>query len=619
MTTSEAWKERYRARVVHWTVPAESNRRRALAGSNRSGVSQLYAWDLDTGGLTQVTDRKEGTTGGAISPDGRWIYYLDDRKGDEIGHLVRVPANGLDASGEKAHPLDLTPEMPLYTPSDLVSSPSGETLAFAASMSDSVTVFVLPDPEMAAGGEARPVYRTDTLGGVVAFDDSGALVYVTTGEREKKARYSLLAIDVRTGERVNELWDGPGSSIGRVIPSPIPGDTRVVASTDVTGDRRPILWDARTGERVDLPCGDGPGEVIPWDWSPDGREILICRIFAARQELACVNVESGEVRRLDHRPGVYGYFGETGTWFAGDGNIVAQWQDAAHPATVVLLDRETGHVIRELLPPTPVPDSPAWRSAGWTTEDGQEIQGWLLTPPGGGPFPTILDTHGGPESVSMEAFAPRSQAWVDHGFAVLAVNYRGGTTFGRAFKEAIWGHPGDLEVKDMVAGRQWLVDNRVARPDQVFLSGWSYGGYLTLHALGTAPGLWAGGMAGVAVADWVSEYEDENDVLRAYDRALFGGTPAEKMEAFVKASPLTYTDQVDAPVLIIQGRNDTRCPARQVELYEAKMRAAGKPIEVIWFDAGHAASADVERAIEHQAAMLDFAKRVLAGPARARS
>jgi dipeptidyl aminopeptidase/acylaminoacyl peptidase len=78
----------------------------------------------------------------------------------------------------------------------------------------------------------------------------------------------------------------------------------------------------------------------------------------------------------------------------------------------------------------------------------------------------------------------------------------------------------------------------------------------------------------------------------------------------VKASPLTYADQVDAPVLIIQGRNDTRCPARQVELYEAKLRELGKPIEVIWFDAGHAA-ADVERAIEHQAAILDFAERVL--------
>lgn len=609
---SDAWKERYRTRVVQWTQPAERNRTRALAASNRSGVMQLYAWDLDTNELMQVTDRPTGTVSGSISADGRWIHYLEDRKGDEIGHWVRVPANGADGSGRKPEPVDLTPELPLYTPDDLLSSPTGETLAFGAAMDDGVTVFVLPDPATGGDGEARPVYRTDTLAGVAGFDESGRLLYVLTAERTRRARYSLLAIDVKTGQTVGELWDGPESSIGRVKPSPIHGDTRVVASTDVAGDRRPILWDARTGERTELPVGEGPGEVIPWDWSPDGREILICRINAAVQELSLVDVETGTVRCLDHAPGVYGFFGETGTWFSADGQIVAQWQDATHPPQVVLLDRETGNLVRELLPPTPVPASRPWGSVTFNSDDGQEIQGWLTTPPGDGPFPAVIDTHGGPESVSMEAFAPRAQSWVDHGFAVLTINYRGGTTFGRAFKESIWGHPGEFEVLDMVAGRSWLIDNGIARPDQVFLTGWSYGGYLTLHALGTAPGLWAGGMAGVAVADWVTEYEDENDVLRAVDRAMFEGTPDEKMGAYVKASPLTYAGAVDAPVLIIQGRNDTRCPARQVELYEAKMRELGKPIEVIWFDAGHAAGADVERAIEHQGAMIEFAQRVLA-------
>jgi dipeptidyl aminopeptidase/acylaminoacyl peptidase len=227
----------------------------------------------------------------------------------------------------------------------------------------------------------------------------------------------------------------------------------------------------------------------------------------------------------------------------------------------------------------------------------------------------MFDSHGTFMPVafgSMESFAPRAQSWVDRGFAVLTVNYRGGTTFGRAFKEAIWGHPGELEVRDMVGGHRWLIEQGIAREGVVFASGWSYGGYLTLHALGTAPGLWAGGMAGIAVADWVSEYEDENDVLRAYDRALFGGPPSTHMDAYVRASPLTYVDAVDAPVLVIQGRNDTRCPARQVELYEAAMRERGKPIEVVWFDAGHAAGADIERAIEHQELMLEFAERVLA-------
>jgi len=133
-----------------------------------------------------------------------------------------------------------------------------------------------------------------------------------------------------------------------------------------------------------------------------------------------------------------------------------------------------------------------------------------------------------------------------------------------------------------------------------------------LQALGTRPDLWAGGLAGVAIADWVLKYEDAADTLKAYNAALFGGTPKDKPEQYAASSPITYAENVKAPVLIIQGRNDTRTPARQVEMYEQRMKALGKPIEVHWFDAGHMGSfAQVEQAIEHLEIMLRFAYRVL--------
>jgi dienelactone hydrolase/Tol biopolymer transport system component len=593
----DRWKERFRARVVHWTRPAAGDRRRALAVSNRTGVAQLYSWDLATGELKQVTDRPDGTTEGAISAAGDRIYYLDDSQGDEIGHWVGVPAEG----GE---PVDLTPGLPLYTSEDLHHSADGRWAAFTGALDDGHTVFLLE-----ADGP-REIYRSSGMCWIAGFDHDGRLLAVMTNERTGRSRYSVVLFDTRTGDRVAELWDGPESSLSSIRFSPLPGDQRVLGASDASGERRAFLWDPRSGQRDELPVG-GPGETFPFDWSADGTEILLCRVHGAVQELSIYEVETHRLRSLDHPAGMYGFFGETGMWFDADGGIVAQWQDATHPATVVLLDNRTGRPLRELLPPTPVPPSLPWRSVTFTVDDDQPIQAWLCTPEGEGPFAAVIETHGGPESVAMQAFLPRAQAWVDRGFAYLTVNYRGSTTFGRQFREAIWGRPGELEVRDIVAARQWLVDTGIADPDRVFKAGWSYGGFLTLHALGTAPGLWAGGMAGIAVADWVSEYEDENDVLRAFDRALFGGSPDEKMEAYVRASPITYADRVDAPVLIIQGRNDTRCPARQVELYEARMRELGKPIEVIWFDAGHAAGADVERAIEHHAAMMDFASRVL--------
>jgi len=488
-------------------------------------------------------------------------------------------------------------------------------MAFTAVVDDHHTVYVMPDPASGDTGTARELYRTSYSAGTPGWDSSGRLLTVATTERTGLARFSVIVFDVETGERVGELWDGPESSISSVEFSPVAGDARLVAASDLHGSLRPLIWNPRSGERHDLELGDygeGESEIVPWDWSPDGSKILLARVSNAVQRLAIYDVAGAELRELDHPAGTYGFFGEIGNWFNADADIVVQWQDATHALTTVLLDGATGHLKAELLKPEPAPPpSRPWRSVTYEVEGSQPIQAWLSLPEGEGPFPTVIETHGGPESATMESFSPRGQIWTDHGYAYFSINYRGSTTFGREFKESIWGHPGELEVRDIVAGRQWLVERGIAIPDQVFLTGWSYGGFLTLHGLGTAPGLWAGGMAGIAVADWVSEYEDENDALRAYDRALFGGTPAEKMDDYVKASPLTYCAAVDAPVMIIQGRNDTRCPARQVELYEARMRELGKPCDVTWFDAGHAAGANIEQMIGFIGSMLDFANGVL--------
>jgi dipeptidyl aminopeptidase/acylaminoacyl peptidase len=602
------WQARFRTRIVQWTLPAIANRGRALAASNRTGVTQLYGWNVDTNQLTQLTNRKTGTTAGTISADGRWAHYVDDAAGDELGHWVRLPIEG-------GTPFDLTPMLPRYASYDLRTTRDGRWLAFTAIVDDLHTVYLMPDPASGATTPPRIVYQTPTNAGIFGFDATGQLLGAMTAEKTGLSRFSLVVFDVATGERVGELWDGEESSINSAQFSGVAGDSRIIAASDVSGANRPLIWDPRTGERHDLQLGEwgaGETEISAFDWSVDGSSILLNRVADAVQRLAIYEPAGGNLRRLDHPDGVYGYFGEVGNWFNEENDIVVVWQDAGHPSTIALLDGQTGRLKRELLQPEPSPPtSRPWRSISYEGAGGEPIQAWLALPEGEPPFPAVVDTHGGPESVAMNQFAPRAQAWLDHGYAYLTLNYHGSTTFGRAFKESIWGHPGELEVRDIVCGREWLVQHGIARPDEIFLTGWSYGGYLTLQGVGTAPGLWAAGLAGIAVADWVSEYEDENDGLRAYDRALFFGTPQEKMDAYVKASPLTYCERVDAPVLIIQGRNDTRCPARQVELYEARMRELGKPIEVIWFDAGHAAGADIERTIGHIGAMLEFAHKIL--------
>jgi dipeptidyl aminopeptidase/acylaminoacyl peptidase len=109
-------------------------------------------------------------------------------------------------------------------------------------------------------------------------------------------------------------------------------------------------------------------------------------------------------------------------------------------------------------------------------------------------------------------------------------------------------------------------------------------------------------MAARAIADWTLLYEDENETMRSFQRLMFGGTPDEKPDAHEKSSPVTYAEQVQAPILVIQSSNDTRSPARQMQAYEVKLRSLGKQIEVRWFATGHGLHVQEQRIVhlEHK-------------------
>ena len=155
--------------------------------------------------------------------------------------------------------------------------------------------------------------------------------------------------------------------------------------------------------------------------------------------------------------------------------------------------------------------------------------------------------HGGPEAADDDSYRARRAAYVDAGYAVVHVNYRGSTGYGSVWRDALTGRPGLTELEDVGAVYDALVAEGVVDPQRALLSGGSWGGFLTLLGLGTQPERWAAGIAEVPVADYLAAYEDEMEGLRAYDRALFGGSPEEKHDVYVRSSPITYVDAVAAP------------------------------------------------------------------------
>lgn len=592
------WKQRYRLPVT-WVAIAKAAPERGLAISNRSGVFQLYAWGVGGGEMRQLTHTPTGKIGGYLSPDGRYVYYLDDEAGNEIGHFVRVKFEG----GE---PEDITPDMPPYASWNISVSRDASALGFMAAGPEGYKFYTMPLGEGGSLGAPALLHETRSLAGGLVLSADGATALLESSERSGRPEYSLLAFDLASGERVGELWDGEDTSVEGARFSPLAGDSRVLASSNRSGIGRPLIWDARSGERFDLDLGAIEGEVYPQDWSADGGRILLAQLHNAVHQLFVYDLASGALSKLGHPAGTL-----NGAFFAPNGEIYVHWEDSTHEMQLLALDGDTGAQWRAVLSPgVETPPGRPWRSFSFPSSDGQLIQGWVATPEGEGPFPTILETHGGPTAVTTEHFSAGAQSWLDHGFAFATINYRGSVTFGKQFERQIWGDLGHWEVEDMVAARDYLVSDGIARHDEILLTGWSYGGYLTLMGLGKRPELWAGGMAGIAIADWSIQYEDTADTLKGYQVALLGGTPEEKPEQYAASSPITYAERVQAPVLVIQGSNDTRCPPRPLRMYEEKLRALGRDIEVEWFEAGHG-SYVVEQSIEHQERMLRFAYRVL--------
>jgi dipeptidyl aminopeptidase/acylaminoacyl peptidase len=109
----------------------------------------------------------------------------------------------------------------------------------------------------------------------------------------------------------------------------------------------------------------------------------------------------------------------------------------------------------------------------------------------------------------------------------------------------------------------------------------------------------------VPVADYVTAYADEMEGLKAYDRALFGGSPDDVPDAYRRSSPLTYVENVQAPVLILAGENDPRCPLRQVRNYVARLEELGKPHRLHTYEAGHGALV-VDQRVDHMRLELEY-------------
>ncbi|MDH2387783.1 prolyl oligopeptidase family serine peptidase [Streptomyces sp. HNM0663] len=586
------WEKRFRAPRVSLPEWAEDAPDRSLFVSNATGTYELYAWDRAAGEQRQVTDRPNGTTDGVLSPDGEWVWWFSDTDGDEFGLWMRQPFGG----GED---VPAAPGLAPSYPAGLAVGRDGLAVIGRSTDEDGTTVHVVRE-----GAEPVEIYRHRESAGVGDLSHDGTLVALEHTEHGD-AMHSAIRVVTLEGSLVAELDDTEGGAreLGLEVLgfAPVAGDARLLIAHQRRGRWEPVIWDVAAGRETALTI-DLPGDVSA-EWYADGSALLIGHSFEARGELWRYDLGDHSLTRIETPRGSV-----SGATARPDGAVEYLWSSAAQPPAVrsaaggVVLDPPGGKA------PASVPVEDVWVDG-----PGGRIHALVQRPadaPEGRPLPTVFEIHGGPTWHDSDSFAAGPAAWIDHGYAVVRVNYRGSTGYGREWTDALKHRVGLIELEDIAAVRAWAVSSGLADPARLILSGGSWGGYLTLLGLGTQPDDWAVGLAAVPVADYVTAYHDEMEALKAMDRTLFGGTPEEVPERFRVSSPLTYVDEVRAPVYVSAGVNDPRCPIRQVENYVDRLAARGAVHEVYRYEAGHG-SLVVEERIKQVTKEIDFAERHL--------
>lgn len=213
----------------------------------------------------------------------------------------------------------------------------------------------------------------------------------------------------------------------------------------------------------------------------------------------------------------------------------------------------------------------------WKSSDGMEIYGYLILRSKEAPL--VVNVHGGPTSFYYPSFIDRNTAILDGGFSVFIPNYRGSLGKGRKYAEANIGDMGGMDFQDILTGVQHLKSSGKIATDSIFITGGSYGGFITMWAV-TQTQIFKAGVALFGISDWVSFHGTTN--IPAWDAIHYRDDPYGK-NLFEKFSPLNYIDRVSTPLLIMQGKEDPCVPASQaLQMYQA-MRDKGKECRLLIF------------------------------------
>jgi dipeptidyl aminopeptidase/acylaminoacyl peptidase len=571
--------------------------------SNISGRNNLWIVAAEGGWPTQLTVSDQRQTAPAWSPDGKWIAYMSDYDGDEQWDIFIVsPKTGQVVN--LTHTREIAEEYPRW-------SLDGRYLAYTVKPKTSsvyeIDVFdmVMRDVKHITTGTPA-----DRLNDNPIWSRDGKWIAYTQ-EQAKGTDSNIFVADVKTGQS-SLLTPHDGEQLYRANDVSPDGKRLLITSNAANGYDNVGLLDIASKKMAWL--SKDKWEIHGGNFSPDGKHVSWTANVEGNAEIYLHGLVDGKTAALPLPKGLNDLAGEQSAFTEDGSRLLYKHEGASAPGDLWVYELATGksqQVTQSLVAGVKSEDMVEPFLVHFPSRDGKwTISAFVYVPFNmvrNGLNAAIVYVHGGPTSQSVNSFNRFIQHMVNQGYMVIAPNYRGSTGYGKEFQHANLFDMGGGDLQDVLAGADFIKQTGFLDPKKIVVMGGSYGGYLTMMGVTKAPEVWAAGVPIVPFVNWFTEIQNEDPVLQQSDLATMGD-PEKNKALFEDRSPIFFVDQIKAPLFLLAGGNDPRCPEEESKQVIDAIKKRGGVVEFkIYKNEGHG-FARVENQIDAYQRVSGFVK-----------
>ncbi|MEM0118754.1 MAG: S9 family peptidase [Conexivisphaerales archaeon] len=541
--------------------------------TNRTGQWQLMLLDSSKGADIQLTFDDNSKFGPKFSPDGKSLLFVKDTEGNEKFDIFLTD---LDTRSV----INLTPDTDYAIYPNPMFSPDGKRITYVSNQNGLFSSFMM-------NIEDKTVHRLtghNYSDHFCEISPTGDLAVVASQVDAQENNIFIVHLEDDKAE-LERLLDPKGNVIEADEPSWSPDGKKLAFVSSSLGWYDIGIWEINEKEVTWIT--EGGFECHDPVFSPDGRFIAYLRNTGTDVVLELFDLINKERKEVNFKRGVV-----SSPRFANSKELYFIFSSARNPPDLWMysIDKsEFSQLTRSLPEDVDVSMFVDGEPVQYQNEkDKRPVPAVLYKPIKKG-MRAVIEIHGGPTAQALNSWNPFVQFLVSSGFAVLRPNYRGSTGFGKEHREANRYVMGDLDLADCVSGYSYLIKQGLAQEGRVAVAGGSFGGYLTMCALTKYPTLWSCGVAIVPFLNWFTEIKNEREDLRFWDLQNMGDPDKpEDRERLKQASPIFFIKDIVAPVLLIAGANDPRCPVEEAEQAKEELEKNGKLVETRFYsDEGH--------------------------------